>query len=63
MQEFLGAVAIMAGFVCAVHYGLGLNGREVPAGECLRLAAFLVMIGAGSLYPIKRGGDDADEEL
>jgi hypothetical protein len=44
MQEFLGAVIILAGFVCAVHFGLGLNGREVPAGECLRFVAFLVML-------------------
>jgi hypothetical protein len=72
--RLLGAVAILnaarhqplrglAGFVCAVHYGLGLNGREVPAGECLRLVAFLVMIGAGYLYPGGRNEPDAKQSI
>lgn len=66
MQEFLGAAAILAGFVWAVSHVLAAFGRGGLAGEWSRAIAALLLIGAGSFVPVYTGSDtpgpDADEE-
>ena len=62
----LGAVAILAGVVWVVLFGLAVQGWESEGARQARTAAFVMMIAAGSLYPFKREekkGNDDEETL
>jgi hypothetical protein len=46
------AVAILAGVLWAVLFGLAVQGRENQDSRDARTAAFVLLVAAGSLYPI-----------
>jgi hypothetical protein len=55
-------VAILAGMVWVVLFGLAVQGWENGTTRYVRTSAFVVMIAAGSLYPLKRDEKKVDEE-